>query len=79
MLKVHERMLEACTDAHVDDGGMMPKGPNGEKRPADMIGCAVSVARVSVGEAEDDRYSTPARARSGRAGGGARAARLSPE
>ena len=39
----------------------MPRGPRGESRPADVIGCAVAVARVSVREADDDRYSTPDR------------------
>lgn len=28
----------------------MPKGPNGQKRPADAIGCAVAVGRIAVGE-----------------------------
>jgi hypothetical protein len=29
----------------------MPKGPNGEKRPADMIGAAVMVAKIATGQA----------------------------
>jgi hypothetical protein len=33
----------------------MPKGPRGEKRPADAIGRAVMVARIVTGEVEDDR------------------------
>ena len=28
----------------------MPKGPKGEKRPADVIGNAVKVMRIAVGE-----------------------------
>ena len=32
----------------------MPKGPNGEKRPADVIGAAVLVGRIATGEVEDD-------------------------
>lgn len=28
----------------------MPKGPSGEKRPADMVGAAIKVARISTGE-----------------------------
>jgi hypothetical protein len=32
----------------------MPKGPNGEKRPADAIGLAVLVGRITTGEIEDD-------------------------
>lgn len=50
----------------------MPKGPNGEKRPADAIGCAVQVARIATGEDKDAAYSTPNRVKSGRAGGKAR-------
>ena len=57
----------------------MPTGPRGERRPADMVGCAVTVARISVGEAEDDRYSMPGRVRSGEAGARARAATVSPK
>ena len=25
----------------------MPKGPRGERRPADVVGCAVKVARIA--------------------------------
>jgi hypothetical protein len=32
----------------------MPKGPKGEKRPADVIGIAVKVMRIAVGEDTDD-------------------------
>ncbi len=32
----------------------MPKGPKGEKRPADVIGNAVKVMRIAVGEEPDD-------------------------
>jgi hypothetical protein len=54
----------------------MPKGPRGEQRPADVIGCAVAVARISVGE-EDDAVRPPSgRTRSGKAGGLARAKAL---
>ena len=28
----------------------MPKGPQGQKRPADMIGNAIKVARIATGE-----------------------------
>ena len=31
----------------------MPRGPKGEKRPADVIGNAVHVMRVAMGEIED--------------------------
>ena len=32
----------------------MPKGPRGEKRPADMIGAAIKVARIATHEIEED-------------------------
>ena len=32
----------------------MPRGPNGEKRPADVVGCAVTVAKIATGEIEED-------------------------
>jgi hypothetical protein len=31
----------------------MPRGPKGEKRPADVIGNAVHVMKVSTGEIDD--------------------------
>src|SRR5690242_10069686 len=36
----------------------MPKGPKGEKRPADVIGNAIMVAKIATGEIEE---STPAK------------------
>ena len=33
----------------------MPKGPRGEKHPADAIGLAVHIGRIATGEIEDDR------------------------
>jgi hypothetical protein len=33
----------------------MPKGPKGEKRPADVIGAAVAVAKIATGETEDNQ------------------------
>jgi hypothetical protein len=32
----------------------MPRGPKGEKRPADVIGNAVHVMRIATGEIEDN-------------------------
>jgi hypothetical protein len=31
----------------------MPKGPGGEKRPANVIGAAIMVAKIATGEIED--------------------------
>ena len=57
----------------------MPKGPKGEKRPGDVIGAAVMVGRIATGEIEDKPGKNPNRALGGKAGGPARAARLTPE
>ena len=54
----------------------MPKGPQGQKRPADVIGCAVNVAKIAIGEAEDTKLNYPAKHNSGVAGGNARAKAL---
>lgn len=50
----------------------MPKGPNGQKRPADAIGCAVMVGRIAVGECNEDSDGPK-----GSSGGRSRAAKLS--
>ena len=58
----------------------MPKGPRGEKRPADAIGRAIMVAKIATGEIEDERDEVRSAAASlGRLGGKARAAKMSPE
>ena len=57
----------------------MPIGPRGEKRPADLIGCAVNVARIATGEADYNRYTAPGRVRSGQAGAEGRAQALSAD
>jgi hypothetical protein len=59
--------------------GMMPRGPNGEKRPADVNAAAVMVARIATGEIEDERYRAPGGRRSGVAGAQARNEALSEE
>jgi len=59
----------------------MPKGPGGEKRPGDVIGAAIMVAKIATGEIEDNP--TPAdkahHSRGGKKGGAARAAKLTSE
>ncbi len=60
----------------------MPRGPKGEKRPADVLGCAVTVARIATGEVEEEyagKPRQPNKARGGRVGGRARASSLTPE
>ena len=59
----------------------MPKGPNGQKRPADAIGAAVLVAKIATGEVEDTREepTKPHHRAGGLKGGPARAASLTAE
>ena len=56
----------------------MPKGPQGQKRPADVVGCAVTVGRIATGEIEDTRLKQPAKRKSGQAGAKARVAATTP-
>ena len=60
----------------------MPRGPKGEKRPADVIGNAVHVMRVLTGEIEEtvhDDGKDPAAKALGKKGGAARARSMTPE
>ena len=58
----------------------MPKGPNGERRPADAIGLAVHIGRIATGEIEDERDPIKsAAAELGSRGGKKRAESMSPE
>jgi hypothetical protein len=61
----------------------MPKGPQGQSRPADTVANAVRVAKILTGEIDesteiDDGKDRGAQAL-GRKGGAARAKKLSPE
>jgi hypothetical protein len=55
----------------------MPKGPRGEKRPADVIGAAVKVMRIATGQESEEITIKSAAAELGSRGGKARAAKLS--
>ena len=58
----------------------MPKGPKGQRRPADVIGNAVKVMRIATGEEDDDVKDDGKNAAAkelGSRGGKARAAKLS--
>ncbi len=59
----------------------MPKGPKGQKRPADVIGNAIKVARLATGEDQQDMPKAtgkdPNAAALGKKGGVARAKALS--
>ena len=60
----------------------MPKGPQGQKRPADVIGNAVRVMEIATGQREEefeDDGKDPAAKALGSKGGKARAAKLTAE
>jgi hypothetical protein len=57
----------------------MPKGPQGQKRPADVIGNAVHVMRIATGEIEEKPAPKSAAAEMGSKGGKARASNLDRE
>ena len=60
----------------------MPRGPKGEKRPADVIGIAVKVMRIAVGEEDDappDDGKNKAAQELGKLGGAARAKSMTPK
>jgi hypothetical protein len=55
----------------------MPKGPQGQKRPADVIGAAVMVGRIATAEIQEAAPPPKsAAAELGSKGGAARAAKL---
>ena len=56
----------------------MPKGPNGERRPVDVVGCAVMVGRIATGEIVELPRKRSGKVRSGKAGAAARHRALSP-
>lgn len=59
----------------------MPKGPKGQKRPADVIGNAVHVMKVLTGDADDgpEDGKDKAAQEMGKKGGKARAASMTAE
>ena len=61
----------------------MPTGPEGEKRPAGVIGNAVTVIRIATGEEREDHGVAPAKNKTaqelGRAGGRKCAESMTPE
>ncbi|MCA9471613.1 MAG: hypothetical protein MRJ96_08500 [Nitrospirales bacterium] len=57
----------------------MAKGPQGQKRPGDVIGAAIKVAKIATGEEEEtfqEEGKDEAAQTLGRKGGRARAAKL---
>ena len=63
--------------------GPMPKGAKGEKRPADVIGNAIKVAKIATGEATGEYEGPPEKSATaielGRRGGRKRAEVMSAE
>jgi len=57
----------------------MPRGPKGEKRPADVICAAIIVARITTGDIAEKRVSDSSAATLDRKGGTARAKVISIE
>lgn len=57
----------------------MPKGPRGQKRPADVIGAAIKVAKIATGEIEDETTKKEYTRKAGLKGGKARAKKLTPK
>lgn len=57
----------------------MPKGPQGQRRPADAVSAAIMVAKIATGEIQETLLKPNGRVKSGQAGGPARARALSPE
>jgi hypothetical protein len=58
----------------------MPRGPQGQKRPAGAVECAVMVAKIATGEiAEEADQRSVGKIRSGKAGAKARAEKLTGE
>ncbi len=59
----------------------MPRGPKGEKRPADVVGAAIKVAKIATGEIEEmtDDSKDKAAAELGRKGGKVRATETLPK
>jgi hypothetical protein len=55
----------------------MPKGPRGEKRPANVIGAAIKVAKIATGEIEEEFIQKEYTRKAGIIGGKARAQKLS--
>jgi hypothetical protein len=56
----------------------MPKGPQGQKRPADVIGAAIRVAKIATSEAEETPPTKGNMRKGGLKGGKARSLKLTP-
>lgn len=57
----------------------MPKGPQGQKRPGDTVGCAIVVARIATGELTETLHQKSGKTRSGKAGSEGRVKKLTAQ
>jgi len=57
----------------------MPKGPQGQRRPADVIGNAVHIAQIATGEIEETALKQPSKRKGGLAGAKARQKNTTPK
>lgn len=57
----------------------MPNGPQGQKRPADTVQAAITVAKIATGEITEELKTASGRTRSGKAGAQSRAKKLTKE
>ena len=57
----------------------MPRRPQGQKRPAGTVECAIMVAKTATGEIEEVVKEPSGKVRSGRAGAKERSERLTAE
>jgi len=57
----------------------MARGPQGQKRPADAVGCAITVGRIATGEIEEELKEPSGKVRSGKAGAKARVEKTTKE
>jgi hypothetical protein len=61
----------------------MPRGPQGQKRPADTVANAIRVAKILTGEVDEDTGADDGKDKAavalGKKGGAARRDKLSPE
>ena len=57
----------------------MPRGPQGQKRPTDVVGRAMHVAKIATGEIKETLEEKPKRQPGRKRSGKARAAALTPE
>ena len=67
----------------MEAGNLIPTGPKGQKRPADVIGNAVRVMQIATGEIDEatpvDDGKDPAAKALGAKGGRKRAENMTPE